>query len=42
VVRFVSTPLEELALLKVPKEPRLPRRPEKWRCPEEGWVEGEH
>jgi hypothetical protein len=42
VVRFVSTPLEEIALLKVPKEPRLPRRPEKWRCPEEGWVEGEH
>ena len=35
---FVSTLLEELASLKVSKEPRLPRRSEKWRCLEEGWV----
>jgi hypothetical protein len=37
-VQFLSTLLEELVSLKVPKEPRLPRRSEKWRCPEEGWV----
>ncbi|CAD6237159.1 unnamed protein product [Miscanthus lutarioriparius] len=37
-VWFVSTLLQELAAQKVPKEPRLPRRPEKWRSPEEGWI----
>ena len=37
-MRFVSTLLQEIAALKVPKEPRLPRRPEKWRSPEEGWI----
>ena len=37
-VRFVSTLLQELAAQKVPKEPMLPRRPEKWRSPEEGWI----
>jgi hypothetical protein len=37
-VRFISNMLEELASLKVPKVPKLVRTPEKWRCPEEGWV----
>jgi len=38
LARFISSMLEELASLKVPKAPRSARRPEKWVCPKEGWV----
>lgn len=37
-VRFISNMLEVLHTLKMPKQSKTPKLPEKWRCPEDGWV----